>query len=580
MHWILLLSLLFLSSSSQSADKKCVQIYYDRMENFGFGRAVVVPLQNLIGHFPHVTRHVLPLDQYRKGDLEKCEASFYIGGYYDAPIPEEFLEDFTKTNKRVVWSGYNVWKLGDVRLKSIWDVRYLKIEGLNWAHKDEKGRPGYFKFFEYKGEIFEKYGELDPNDPKQFIAAWELVHLDPLRKTSNVLSWARHSTTTQKIPYILENRNHWYIADLPFTFMTEEDRYLIFSDLLFDILDEKPLYPDNPPAFVRFEDLHPVIDVTQMNKILEVTKKAQIPYGLSLIPIFHDPLGAFPPAGVAKKVSLSEKSDFVATVQAHVNNNASLLYHGVTHQYETLKNPFNGVSGADCEFWDCTQERPLTNESVQYFLEKLETGMDIFESVGFRPVSWLTPHYMGSSLANKIFAEVFSWNIGRMTYTLTKSNLVGKLDENATFESSGVQGREVRQNFLTSLALTPVLGVPSIVQFYPYETFSDIHGARIVPENVGFIQPQNVGQGGKIWGINDMLRVLKRNRVLRDVWGSFFIHPFMFNTIQDGGIAKFPGDTSEIERLLRETKGLGYEFIDFKNWKTKRTLGRAPLDLE
>ncbi len=581
MKWFLLLFLLFSLNHGQTAEKnKCVQIYYDGVANFGFGRAIVLPLQNLLGHFPSFTRYIIPLDKYKKGDLEKCEASIYLGSYFDATIPEDFLQDYTTTSKRVAWLGYNIWKLGDARLNSLWGVNYSKIEGLNWAKKDEKGRPGYFKFFEYKDEIFEKYGELKPDDPKEFIASWELVHLEQVRQVGKVVSWARHSTTAQKIPYIIENNNHWYVADLPFTFMTEEDRYLIFSDLLFDILDEKPLYPEHAPAFVRFEDLHPLISTFQLGKILEVTRKLQIPYGLSLIPIFQDPLGAFPPNGVAKQVALSQKNDFVASIQEHVANNASLLYHGVTHQYENLKNPFNGVSGADCEFWDCIQERPVEKESLSYFLDKLEYGMSEFDSVGFRPSSWLTPHYMGSPLANALFAEVFSWNIGRMNYLLGKTNLNGKLPEQYTFETSGVGGRQERITFLSNLKWEQNMGVPAVLQFYPYETFSDINGARFVPENVGFLQPKDVGQGGKIWNVNDMLRVLKRNRVLRDVWGSYFIHPFMFNTIQDGGLAKFPGDTSEVERLLKETKALGYDFIDFKTWKNQRAKIRTKLDIE
>ncbi len=579
MKWVLLL-LLSLSQNltPTHASNPCVQIYYDRVQGFGFGRSIIIPLQNLLGHFPNYERHILPVDQYQKGDFEKCPASVYLGSYFDNTLPEDFLNDFLTTQKRVMWVGYNVWRMGEERLKKAWGVTYSKIEGLNWEKKDLKGHPGFYKDYEYRGEVFHKYGELTKEG---FVGAWELVHLTPVDPTFQAVSWAVHSTTREKAPYIIQKENRWYVADIPFSFINEEDRYLIFADLLFDFLGEKPKYPNAHPAFVRFEDLHPLISPFQLSKILEVTHNAKIPYALSVIPILQDPFGALPPLGVAKRVPLSESEVFVSTLHDHIENGASVLFHGVTHQTENVKNPFNGLSGADCEFWDCVKNQALAGETASRFLEKLEMGIDELDKHHLRPEAWITPHYVGSPLSNVLFSEVFLKNLGRTTYFFSSNNLKDHLKDADTVEASGSVGKASRAEVLSRLTVSLLDSVPSIVQFFPYEIEGDINGAVFLPENAGFVQPEQVGQGGKIWKVDDILRVLKRNLVLRDAWGSFFLHPFLFNTVENGGLAKFPGDTSEVDRLFSEAKKMGYEFVDLKKWQTRRDSNfRKILDVE
>jgi|GEM_PF-4302526 len=40
-----------------------------------------------------------------------------------------------------------------------------------------------------------------------------------------------------EIPYVVRGANLWYVADVPFTYTTMTDRYLILADLLHDILE-------------------------------------------------------------------------------------------------------------------------------------------------------------------------------------------------------------------------------------------------------------------------------------------------------------------------------------------------------
>jgi len=87
----------------------------------------------------------------------------------------------------------------------------------------------------------------------------------------------RPSSRDLYAPYVLRNEMRWYVADLPFSCMHEEDRYLIFADLLFDMLGEPPARCDRRLALVRFEDVHPALPQWQLDSVLRVAREAGVP---------------------------------------------------------------------------------------------------------------------------------------------------------------------------------------------------------------------------------------------------------------------------------------------------------------
>ena len=175
MKALLVLCILWTFHPSPAKAAECVNIFYDRSEDASYwmGRAYAIFLQNLLGHFPQLQQIVSPIELYRKGDTEKCRATFYLGSYFSSRIPQAFLEDYASTKVPVAWFGYSVWKLGD-DLEKIFGYRFEKITQLNREKLDEKGRPTFFKWIDYKGETFFKYGEW--NKDHIFL---HLDHLDP-----------------------------------------------------------------------------------------------------------------------------------------------------------------------------------------------------------------------------------------------------------------------------------------------------------------------------------------------------------------------------------------------------------------
>jgi uncharacterized protein YdaL len=546
---------------SLTAPAKCVQIFYDKPEaNLSgqeYGRHLTGLLQNLLGHFPDVKQKVASLQSYQQGEIENCEANIYLGSAEDSPVSKDFINDFASTEKTAVWVGYNIDQLGDKRLKSLWGVEYEGLGKLEYDQKDKKKEPGFFKYYDYKGETFVKIGEWDSQGQYEIQADVALLKIDE-GAADNVVSWMRHNTTKQKRPYVLRNDNHWLVADMPLSYVQEEDRYLIFADLLFDFLGEKPKNKGPRPALVRFEDVSATTPIRQLMSLMNAAERNQVPFSISLIPIYKN-------AMKKQTVPMSSIQDFIDVLKDAKKNGGSILMHGTTHQSDDYNNP-SGESGIDYEFWDEVKNKPMPNDSPEYVVNRLEQGITEMENVGITPVAWLCPHYAASVLDEYMFAQLFHWNIGRTMYAPYKVTQSQKLPDELTFDNSGSEKNGERLPYFKNLAVTPAKTVDPEGQFFPYEIYRDIYGQHIIPENLGYIRPTDEGAYAHLNMPKDIVRMLKRNRVLRDVWGSLYIHPYIVDTKDNGGIGKYNGDIRPIEKLFQKAKKLGYQFVNLTDY--------------
>ena len=76
----------------------------------------------------------------------------------------------------------------------------------------------------------------------------------PVRRNSRRVDRASHVHLGEHLHVAaVRARNLTWLADNPFTFVNEEDRYLAFADLLFDVL--APRTPERHRALVRIEDV-------------------------------------------------------------------------------------------------------------------------------------------------------------------------------------------------------------------------------------------------------------------------------------------------------------------------------------
>lgn len=560
-----------------AAGERRVLILYDRAPAgrpaFGYGRMVALLLQNLLGHFPQLRQVVVPIERYAAGSVDDCAATFYLGSYFGNPVPAAFLWDYVKTRQPVVWLGYNAWQLGTDSLATALGLQFHTVAQPDWTCRDEDGIPGFFREFEYLGETFTKYAAVAA--PNVLHAAYELVIMHPVPgKSHDIMSWAKHSTRGDVTPYVVRCENRWYVADLPFTYIHEADRYLIFADLLFDMLGERPRREGRKLSLVRFEDVHSAKPDWQLEALLKFARSVDIPFAVSVIPRYRDPYGVLGPRDQdCANDTPEQRTGFARWLQKVRSQRGSIIMHGYTHQCDLLRNP-DGASGRDFEFWDGINNRALSNDSPAFVLKRLEKGAELMDDVGQRPVAWLTPHYAASAIDNVIFGQAFSWCIGRNTYASTTMTQSRRLPETLTIDRSGSAANGQRLRFFRDLHVTHLKdGSPPTAQFFQYEINGDIYGARMLPENAGYLLP---GQ----FEVDGFLRILSRNARLRDVWGSFYIHPRILLCRARGGLGRFDGDTQELERLVRGVKALGYEFIDLGEWTHTNTGPRRSDPIE
>lgn len=566
-----------------SSPKDCVNLYYDKSEDstYWMGRTYSIFLQNLLGHFPELQQRVSPIEYYKAGEIDECRATIYLGSHFAAKIPDAFLEDFVKTKKNVAWLGYGIWHLKE-KFETIFGYKYISLTNLNNDILTKEKQPTFYRDILYKGEVFSKFSEVGQNDPKQFLAAFEMAALQETEASrSEVLARALHSGTSKILPYVIRAKNHFYIADIPFSFMHEKDRYLVFADILFDIVDLPPRH-NGKYAFLRLEDISPMIGLPELYKVTKVLEEEQVPIQISLIPIFSDPLHDYFLKPQEEMITMDRVPSFMTFIKEMQRKKAKFIWHGVTHQYSNIKNPHSGVSGDDFEFWDAVRDKPLDMDSASFVLNRMEEGLYTLRKAGIRPRMWLTPHYQSSSLDNIIFGKIFEWNIGRLIYFDHQSSGLpinfGTPLSSLWLESTDPKAKMYRQNYFKDLKVN--YNFPRWSgQMFPYEIYGDLHGQRIIPENIGNCQPYLNSHVVRPRSYKDIINDAKRNLVLRDNWASFFYHVNLVDSHKDGGRGAYPGDTSELREILRQIKSFGYRFVDANDFmdKTRGVIRPEPL---
>lgn len=563
--WLVLVLAPF-QAAGDEARGKCVQVFHDRSPQASYtnGNEYSILLRNLLGHFPEYRQVSAAIEDYRKGQLDECEASFYIGSWFENAIPQAFLDDFATTRRNVAWLGYSIWKLGPEKMRALLGHEYSHLTTLDWNQRDAQGRPTFFKTIHYKGEQFRKYGEFSKQDPKVFHAAWEMSALKTVSPEAEVLATAEHNGNQQTLPYAIRMKNRFYFTDIPFSYLHESDRYLVFCDLLFDILGAKPRHEGKRPAVFRIEDVSSEVNRANLLALGRLLKEEKIPFHVALIPVFADPNEVSDVVTHGREFPLTNDLALVQTLGKLRDLGGKFIWHGVTHQHGSMKNPFTGMSGDDFEFWDVVNNKPFPEDSPHWLLNRLDRGWDILNRAGIHPKIWEVPHYQASALDYQLFARLFDWHIGRIIYFDQKTTgLPVTFSPRLRYAESGLASSAERKAQLGRVKVE-YRGNP-VGQFFPYEIYGDTYGQKLFPENLG--NPSfSTEFGSKPRSIAEMLEDARRNLVIRDAWASFFFHPYIVSQhglrIED----LTPESLEDSRKLVRGLKALGYRFVDLENF--------------
>ncbi len=471
-------------------------ILYDSSGPYGWiGGLHAKLLANLLGHFS-LPYQIAPVENYAAGDIGRSRAAFYFGEVYNNPLPAAFLQDVLGTTKPVCWFKYNLLQLDN---GSTLGAQFEAKFGFRFDFVDSSG----FQNISYKGESFSK-NQLDPDLGRTTI-------LDPTRAV--VPAVAVQNITSNSMPYVVHASNFWYVADSPFDYMSEEDRYLIFADLLHDILEI--FHPESHRAIIRLEDVDPAYQTGLLRAAADFLAAEGVPFAVAVIPVYNDPLGYYN-GGVPESAAMSQTPEFVRTLKYLVAKGGQMVMHGYTHQYDSTPNPYTGVSGDDYEFFRVTMDAntnivdymPVPEDSMSWAQNRINAGLQEFKQSGLTPVAWETPHYAASAVDYPVFASHFALTMQRVLY----------------FDTSG----------------------HSAGQFFPYTIEQDSYGQRIMPENLGNIDPAP-------WFSfparlpDDLIRAARKNRVVRDGWAAAFFHPYL--------------ELSYLQDVVRGIQALGYTYV-------------------
>ena len=293
-------------------------------------------------------------------------------------------------------------------------------------------------------------------------------------------------------PLIIQQGTSYYVATPNlFDWMSH-----YVGEMLFSYFEQKPM-TNKTSAYLRLEDVHPAVDVKQLKEIAELLKEKKLPYMITVIPVYKDP-------DTGKTVHLKDNSELIDVLHFMQDNGGSIVMHGYTHQF------YDSETGEGFEFWDVktdqpirqpNHEKPKTKEDFQstedynkyvkngkafeekYIKDHIEKGITELVEAKLYPVAFEAPHYTMSQKGYEILSQYFSTYVGQI---------------------------QLNDTTWKSMHSPAYISTPSF-----------LHGMKLIPETVGFIEE------GKPQAIAKMKeRALSITKLSDGIIGAFY-HPYL-----------------------------------------------------
>ncbi|MCX8010209.1 MAG: DUF2334 domain-containing protein, partial [Ignavibacteria bacterium] len=289
---LLLIESLVLESSKVFADevkqKKVLILAEGETDLKNFAIAEARQLANLLGHF-NVDYKIKGVNQYFSNELSNYDYTFYIGFNIRNQVPDVFLNNIFSTRKEVIWLNTGMLEFSSkYDLKNQFGFEITSIDSTSGFDKVISEKKQFTKGDEHTAiiKIFNK----------------NLV---------KVIATAISSKSRTETPYIIKSKNLLYVTDSPFAYANETDRYLLFADMLHEILNEP--HEESHYALLRIEDISPMDDPIKLREIADCLASKEIPFLVGVSPFYVNP-------NEGLRVSLSEKPEMVDALKYMVRN--------------------------------------------------------------------------------------------------------------------------------------------------------------------------------------------------------------------------------------------------------------------
>jgi uncharacterized protein YdaL len=474
-------------------------ILYDTTGQYGaLGELYATQVANLASHFGKWDAR--PVTGYAADDAQRYRATIYIGSTFAEPVPNAFLDDVAAARSPVLWLGANL---------SLLTSRHPELVGkLGFTARSDDTTP--VSEVRYRGTSLTR-------DPASG-GVTRLTVTKPARATA-IGEMVRADGSTE--PWAVSSGALTYVGEVPLSYLGPDDRYLAFTDLLFDLL--APGTAIRHRALVRIEDVGPQSDPRQLREIADYLFARQVPFSVATFVEYNDAAGRYT-GGVPVHRMLSKTPAVVDALTYMVAHGGTLLMHGDTHGY-TSPNPY-GVSAEDYEFWrahvdannQVVLDGPVPGDCAAWAVSRLTAARTEWAAAGLpAPGIFEFPHYTASAV-----------------------------DYRAISADPGITARYERAIYYSGvLSGATVDNTRSASQFFPYPV-RDVYGAPVIPETLGNVETQGYNQHEARLPA-EILTSAKRQLVVRDGVASFFYHPFL-------GLRYLPA-------LVEGVQALGYTFV-------------------
>src|SRR5438270_3514141 len=196
-----------------------------------------------------------------------------------------------------------------------------------------------------------------------------------------------------------------YLGEIPFSYTNESDRAMIFADLLFDAI--APATQARHRALVRIEDVGPDADPRDLRAVADYLYGQGVPFSFGVYPSFRNPLGETRRnKGLPTSLEMKDSPGVRDAIKYMISKGGTMVMHGWTHQYSNVRNPYDGISGDDFEFFrahvdavtnDVVYDGPVAEDSQTWAAGRITNSFNAFSAAGLpAPAIFEFPHYAGS----------------------------------------------------------------------------------------------------------------------------------------------------------------------------------------
>ena len=474
-------------------------VLYDVTGPWGWlGELYALNIGSLVSHFGVWTAK--PASKYVANELSSYAATIYVGSTFDEPLPASLLDDIAKSVQPVVWMDNNIWQL-QARAPNFATTYGFQPWIFDTSTVSE---------VDYKGIALTRYAANGAG-----------IMSYTGQTTAQVLAQAVHTAGGTKVPWAVRGKNLTYIGENPMAYVTSDDRYLAFCDLLFDAL--APATPERHRALVRIEDVGPKTSPNELRAIADYLASEKIPFGIATIPYYTDPTG-FYNGGRRESLPMMLAPATSQAIRYMTQKGGTVVMHGYTHQYATKNNPYDAVTADDFEFYTAhidasnyvIYDGPVPGDSRAWANSRIASAFTQFTlSLLPRPSIFEFPHYAGSAADSLAVRDNFTTVYHRGLYF---GGLLAGTTPNYTHP----------------------IGI-----MYPF-TARDIYGLNVIPETLGSYEP-DASNNNPPRLVADILKTAHSNRVVRDGFASFYFHPYY--------------DLAVLKQIVAGIKAEGYSFV-------------------